>query len=86
MIATTTGLVAYSGVKVGSGQTAEFTPVASYPGLTADVRARLGEIKVTPVRAEMLADEAPSAEAARDVAPPAVPKAALARGKRAEAD
>ena len=86
VIATTTGLVAYSGVKVGSGQTAEFTPVASYPGLTADVRARLGEIKVTPVRAEMLADEAPSAEAARDVAPPAVPKAALARGKRAEAD
>jgi hypothetical protein len=86
VIATTTGLVAYSGVKVGTGQTAEFTPVASYPGLTAEVRARLGEIKVTPVSAEMLADEAPSAEAGRDVALPAVPKAALARGKRAEAD
>ena len=86
VIATTNGLVAYSGVKVGAGQTAEFTPVASYPGLTAEVRARLGEIKVTPVSAEMLADEAPSAEAARDVAPPAAPKAALAKGKRAEAD
>jgi hypothetical protein len=86
VIATANGLVAYSGVKVGAGQTAEFTPVASYPGLTAEVRARLGEIKVTPVSAEMLADEAPSAEAARDVAPPAAPKAALAKGKRAEAD
>ena len=37
VIATTNGLVAYSGVKVGVGQTAEFTPVASYPGLTAEV-------------------------------------------------
>ena len=35
VIATTDGLVAYSGVRVGNGQTAEFTPVASYPGLTA---------------------------------------------------
>ena len=50
VIATTTGLVAYSGVKVGVNQTAEFTPVASYPGLTSDVRARLGEMKVAPVR------------------------------------
>ena len=33
VIATTNGLVAYSGVKVGVNQTAEFTPVASYPGL-----------------------------------------------------
>ena len=49
MIATTDGLVAYSGVRVGAGQTAEFTPVASYPGLTAEVRARLGEMKVAPV-------------------------------------
>ena len=49
VIATTDGLVAYSGVRAGDGQTAEFTPVASYPGLTADVRARLGEMKVAPV-------------------------------------
>ena len=49
VIATTDGLVAYSGVRVGNDQTAEFTPVASYPGLTADVRARLGEMKVAPV-------------------------------------
>ena len=55
VIATTGGLVAYTGVSVGNSQTAEFTPVASYPGLTADVRARLGEMKVAPVSAEMVA-------------------------------
>ena len=49
MIATTDGLVAYTGVRLGTSQTAEFTPVASYPGLTAEVRARLGEMKVAPV-------------------------------------
>lgn len=53
IVATSTGLVAYSGIKTATGQTAEFTPVASYPGLTADVRARLGEMKVAPVSAEM---------------------------------
>jgi hypothetical protein len=87
VIATTTGLVAYSGVKVGINQTAEFTPVASYPGLTSDVRARLGEMKVAPVAAETIADEMPLPEASRDITLPAtsVPKSASARGKRAEA-
>ena len=56
VIATTDGLVAYTGVRVGAGQTAEFTPVASYPGLTADVRARLGEMKVAPVSADMVGE------------------------------
>ncbi|MEZ0218715.1 MAG: hypothetical protein ACAH22_00315, partial [Tardiphaga sp.] len=70
-------------------QTAEFTPVANYPGLTSDVRARLGEMKVAPVSAEMITDEAPMSEAARDAAPAAattvVPKSApAARAKRAE--
>ena len=55
VVATTDGLVAYTGVRLGAEQTAEFTPVASYPGLTADVRARLGEMKVAPVSAEMVA-------------------------------
>src|SRR5882724_8782735 len=84
VIATTNGLVAYSGVKIGASQTAEFTPVASYPGLTAEVRARLGEMKVAPVAEEMLAGEMPLPEASRDVMLPAtsVPKAA--RAKRAE--
>ena len=56
VIATTSGLVAYSGVKAGAGQTADFAAVASYPGLTADVRARLGEMKVAPVTAEMVSE------------------------------
>jgi hypothetical protein len=88
VVATTSGLVAYSGVKVGTGQTAEFTPVASYPGLTADVRARLGEMKVAPVAADMIASDAPLPETSRDVALPAhtVPKTMSVKGKRAEAD
>src|SRR5713226_9851254 len=86
VIATTDGLVAYSGVRVGTSQTAEFTPVASYPGLTAETRARLGEMKVAPVSADMIANEAPPPEANRDVALPAtsVPKAVSTRAKRVE--
>lgn len=88
VIATTNGLVAYSGIRVGEGQTAEFTPVASYPGLTADVRARLGEMKVAPVRAEMVAGDAPMPETSRGVTLPVtvVPKSNAIREKRAEAD
>src|SRR5262245_37227805 len=66
VIATSDGLVAYTGVRLGNDQTAEFTPVASYPGLTAQVRARLGEMKVAPVRAETVAANAPLPEASRD--------------------
>jgi len=66
VVATTDGLVAYTGVRLGTEQTAEFTPVASYPGLTADVRARLGEMKVAPVSAEMIATNAQPPEAKRD--------------------
>ena len=85
VIATTSGLVAYSGIR--ANQTAEFTPVASYPGLTAEVRARLGEMKVAPVSAETLASNAPLADVSRDVLPvTVVPKAASARAKRAEAN
>jgi Protein of unknown function (DUF2865) len=87
VIATTSGLVAYSGVKAGAGQSAEFTPVASYPGLTADVRARLGEMKVAPVSAEMVASETPLPETSRDVALPVTPlPKASPRAKRAEAN
>jgi hypothetical protein len=85
VIATTDGLVAYSGVRLGNSQAAEFTPVASYPGLTADVRARLGEMKVAPVSAETVADETPSAAAYPEPAT-SIPKSVLARGKRAEAN
>jgi hypothetical protein len=86
VIATTSGLVAYSGVKVGADQVAEFTPVASYPGLTADVRARLGAMKVAPPAAEMVATDAALPGTSRDVVLPAVlmPKATPSRDKRAE--
>ena len=87
VVATTDGLVAYTGVRLGADQTAEFTPVASYPGLTADVRARLGEMKVAPVSAEMVAANAPLPEARRDVELPtaSIPKAAAPKpAKRAE--
>jgi hypothetical protein len=79
MIATTDGLVAYSGVKAVNNQSAEFTPVASYPGLKPDTRARLGEVRVAPVSAETIADE---------TTPPVtvVPKSARIDGERAEAD
>jgi hypothetical protein len=87
VIATTSGLVAYSGTRPGTGQTGEFTPIASYPGLTAEIRARLGEMKVAPVSAEMIADEAPLPETSRDVAPvTVVPKSGSTRAKRAEVD
>lgn len=86
VIATTHGLVAYSGVKIGVDQTAEFTPVASYPGLTAGVRARLGEMKVAPGSPERLAGDAPLPDANRDVALPAtsLPKTTSTRAKRAD--
>jgi hypothetical protein len=85
VVATTNGLVAYSGIRLGASQSAEFTPVASYPGLTADVRARLGEMKVAPVIAETVASDAP--DVSRDVMPvTVVPKGTPARAKRAEAN
>lgn len=89
VIATTSGLVAYSGVRVGASQTAEFTPVAAYPGLTADVRAQLGEMKVAPVNAEITASEIPVPEARGDAAPSAAPMPKTTpspRDRRAEAN
>ncbi len=89
VIATTDGLVAYTGVRLGVDQAAEFTPVASYPGLTAQVRARLGEMKVAPVRAETVAADAPAADIVRRPLPDVTmtPKTPSQRSaKRAEAD
>jgi len=87
VVATTDGLVAYTGARLGTDQTAEFTPVAAYPGLTADVRARLGEMKVAPVSAEMIATNTQSPEMKRDVelTTGSIPKAASPRpAKRVE--
>jgi hypothetical protein len=86
IVATTDGLVAYTGVRLGAGQTAEFAPVASFPGLTAEVRARLGEMRVAPVSAEMVG-ETVMPEASREVTTTATiaPKAVVPKtAKRAE--
>lgn len=88
VIATTDGLVAYTGIRVGNDQAFDFTPVASYPGLTSEIRARLGEMKVAPVTAE-IAGDAPLPETRSDVAPAsqsaAVPKASAPKpARRAE--
>ncbi len=87
VIATSSGLVAYSGVRVGASQTAEFTPVASFPGLTADIRARLGEMKVAPVNAEMIAVDAALPEPSHPVALPTTlaPRPVSPKAKRADA-
>ena len=85
VIATTSGLVAYSGVRVGNDQTAEFTPVASYPGLTADVRARLGEMKVAPVSADIATNDLPASLINPGVPATVAPKPSVSRDKRAAA-
>jgi hypothetical protein len=85
VIATTDGLVAYSGIKVGNNQNPDFTPVASYPGLTAEVRARLGEMKVAPVAADAIDNEASRLDTSSDVTASitSAPKPPV-RAKRAE--
>jgi Protein of unknown function (DUF2865) len=82
VIATTDGLVAYS--RDASGQT-EFTPIASYPGLTSEVRARLNAMKVAPVNADMIAGDAQAPETSPAPAITVAPKA-TPRDKRAEAN
>jgi hypothetical protein len=69
VIATTDGLVAYSGIKVGNNNSPEFIPVASYPGLTAEVRARLGEMKVAPMATEALGSEAAAGDVTASITP-----------------
>ena len=73
VIATTDGLVAYSGIKVGNNQSPDFIPVASYPGLTAEVRARLGGMKVAPVAADAITNDAPRIDSASEVVAPMTP-------------
>jgi hypothetical protein len=73
VLATSSGLVAYTGIRVGNDNAADFTPVASFPGLTAEVRARLGEIKVAPVSAEVTS-ESPLPELRDPATTASVPK------------
>ncbi|WGR94313.1 DUF2865 domain-containing protein [Bradyrhizobium sp. ISRA443] len=84
VVATADGLVAYTGIRVGNDQAFDFTPVASYPGLTAAVRTRLGEMKVAPVSADVASDAPP--ETSRDAAPSAPSSAVPKPAKRAQAN
>ena len=74
VVATGNGLVAYT----GRGGASDFTPVASYPGLTSEVRSRLGDMKVAPTSADAQAATLP-------VAPPvAVHPPGATKGQRAD--
>jgi hypothetical protein len=88
VLATTEGLVAYSGIRVGNDQAPDFTPVASYPGLTPQTRARLNNMKVAPAPADMAANNAATSEVTRAPLPAVTiaPKPASARDKRVDAD
>jgi hypothetical protein len=89
VLATADGLVAYSGIRVGNDQAPDFTPVASFPGLTPEVRARLNDMKVAPARADdMAANNAATSEATRTPLSTATttPKPGPARDKRVDAD
>jgi hypothetical protein len=87
-LATADGLVAYSGIRVGNDQNPDFTPVASSPGRTPEVRARLNDMKVAPARADMAASKASTSEVNRTPLPAAAitPKPVPARDKRVDAD
>ena len=88
IFATADGLVAYSGIRVGHDRTPDFTPVASFPGLTPEVRTRLSDLKVAPARAEMAANNAATSEVTSTPPPAATiaPKPVPARDKRVGAD
>jgi hypothetical protein len=55
IVATNEGFVAYSG---GGRGGAEFTPIASYPGLSAEWRQRLAETRIAPNNATPIPPEA----------------------------
>jgi len=82
IVATSSGLVAYSGTNAAN-QTAQFTPVNSYPGLTSELRARLGEMKVAPVSAEIPEDTYSSQDVTGALAQPEAPQAAVAPSPKA---
>jgi hypothetical protein len=69
VLAMTDGLVAYSGIRVGNDRAPDFTSVASFPGLTPEVRARLNDMKVAPARADMAANNAASSDVTRTPLP-----------------
>ena len=93
IVATANGLVAYSGTQTANGPSAEFTPISNYSGLTPELRARLGEMKVAPVAADIseetyssqdITSALPEPRYAQPMAPDAtLPKIAMPKSKRA---
>jgi hypothetical protein len=73
---------------VGNDQTPDFTPVASFPGLTPEARARLNAMKVMPARADMAANNAAIYEVTRTPLPATTiaPKRVPPRDKRVDAN
>ena len=61
IVATDSGLVAYSGGSSGRKRNAEFTPVESYSGLSADMRRKLSETRVRPTISTPASAVAPAA-------------------------
>lgn len=93
VVATNDGLVAYTGVRIGNDRAAEFTPISNYPGLSPEVRARLGEIKVAPGSAHVsdnrniVEPDVTGALSDSDASPSSIiPKAATSKAKRASLD
>ena len=88
VLATADGHVAYSGIRVGNDQNLDFTPVASSPGRTPEVRARSNDMKVAPAQADMAAKKASTSEVTGTPLPAATitPKPVPARDKRINAD
>lgn len=82
VVATADGLVAYTGVRLGADQAPDFSPVADYPGLTAGIRAKLGEMKVAPQNAELMAEGAVAAQPSRVAPPPETATHAATKSKR----
>lgn len=76
IVATNDGLVAVTGT--GRKQSAEFTPVQSFSGLSAELRQRLAETKVVPSDAAPVTVPVKPAETTASVA--------VSRNKRAQAE
>lgn len=79
VVATATGMVAYSGTRPGNADPADFTPVSDYPGLTGSIRTTLTEMKVAPVKAD-ITDDRPLPT------PPAISRPPTVPGRRAAAN
>jgi len=88
VLATADGHVAYSGIRVGNDQNPDFTPVATSPGRTPELRAPVNDMKVAPARADLAANKASTSEVTRPPLPAATitPKPVPARDKHVDAD